>query len=227
MRIKSIVLYALLSITPAAAQYQPKVQGELVEHSYYALDYNERHEQANWVYYRLTPGMSSGDTKRTNNFKEDLCVSSGSAKLSDYVGSGYDRGHLCPAGDMNFSKEAMKESFMMSNMSPQLPSFNRGIWRMCEIYVRELGCDTLYVVTGGVFRDCDKPIGESAVTVPGYYYKVAYHPGGERMWAFVIPNKGSSKSVEEFQTSVDHVEDITGIDFYHQLEDELEARLER
>ncbi len=217
----------IAAIIPVAAQFQPKATGELIEHSHYSLDYNEEHEQPNWVYYRLTPEMASGAVKRTNSFKEDKSVSTGSAQLSDYVKSGYDRGHLCPAGDMGFSKESMQESFFMSNMSPQSPSFNRGIWRMCEIYVRELDCDTLYVVTGGVFKDCDIPIGTNEVTVPGYYYKVAYHPAGEKMWAFVIPNKRAEKELNEYRTSVDYVEELIGIDLFYQLDNELEARLER
>ena len=101
------------------------------------LGYNEKYEQASWVAYVLTrEEVESGMINRTDNFRVDTSISTGSANLADYRGSGYDRGHLAPAGDMKWNATAMSESFLMSNMSPQTPSFNRGIWRSLESRVR-------------------------------------------------------------------------------------------
>ena len=86
----------------------------------YTLNYDEQHEQASWVAYILTSTHIRGTVNRTNDFREDYKVKTGSASLSDYKGSGYDRGHLAPAGDMKWSSTAMSESFFMSNISPQM-----------------------------------------------------------------------------------------------------------
>ena len=104
--------------------------GEIVKHKYYTLSYSEKNEQAEWVFYLLTKANSVGAVERGNNFRPDPSVPTGSASLLDYRNSGYDKGHLCPAADMSFNAQAMSETFYLSNMSPQVPSFNRGIWKM-------------------------------------------------------------------------------------------------
>ena len=103
-------------------------------------------------------------------------VTTGSAHSSDYTKSGYDRGHLCPAADMDFNPVAMEESFFMSNISPQAPEFNRGIWKDLETEVRNWAKKEkkIYVVTGPVFRDNKGTIGEDKVTVPGYFFKISF-----------------------------------------------------
>jgi endonuclease G len=109
--------------------------GQIITHKYYTLSYSENDEQPYWVAYLLTSSMVNGNTKRTEDFRKDPLVSTGSAELSDYRRSDYDRGHLCPAGDMTINSEAMSETFYLSNMSPQAPSFNRGIWQQLEAKV--------------------------------------------------------------------------------------------
>jgi endonuclease G len=115
---------------------EPKSSGEIIKHSYYTLAYSEENEQAYWVYYVLTPEEINGTQTRTDDFRPDPAVSTGSASLADYSGSGYDRGHLCPAADMKLNKTSMSETFYLSNMSPQLAGFNRGIWSTVEDQVR-------------------------------------------------------------------------------------------
>nr|WP_321289380.1 DNA/RNA non-specific endonuclease [uncultured Sunxiuqinia sp.] len=90
---------------------EPKSIGEVVDHTYYSIAYSENDEQAYWVYYHLTPELINGTQKRTDDFREDPLVSTGSATLADYKGSGYDRGHLCPAADMALNHTSMSESF--------------------------------------------------------------------------------------------------------------------
>lgn len=133
------LLIFLLSLTLLNAQekiYPQFEQGQIIEHTYYTLSYAENHEQAYWVFYELTHEEVKGGVKRSDNFREDPKVSSGSASLEDYKGSGYDRGHIAPAADMAFNKTAISESFYLSNMSPQHPSFNRGYWKKLESEVR-------------------------------------------------------------------------------------------
>ena len=209
------------------AQYEPIAKGELVKHTFYQLDYNETHEQPDWVHYVLTKDNVSGKTQRTNKFKEDLKISTGSAQLTDYRGSGYDRGHLCPAADMKQCTLAMQETFYMSNMSPQHPSFNRSIWKKCEEHFRQLLKDTLYIVTGPIFKKNLSSIGSNKVTIPEAYYKIAYDKRVGKMYAYVIPNKRHSAPLSIFKTSVNKIEQLTGIDFFYQLPDKLENELER
>ncbi len=203
--------------------------GQIIKHSYYTLSYSEPNEQAEWVYYQLTPSLINGLASRADNFRPDPLVTTGSAQLSDYKGSGYDRGHLCPAADMKANSNAMSETFYLSNMSPQEPSFNRGVWAKLEAVVRNWAMveGRIYVVTGGVLSSNKGKIGMDGVTVPKYYYKVVYDPTGtQKMIAVVLPNEGSKQPLQNFVVTVDYVESITGIDFFPELPDTLEDRLE-
>ena len=205
----------------------PQGDCDIVRHKYYVLGYSEEHEQAVWVYYTPCIGKGNGKASRTNDFREDPVVETGSADPIDYKRSGYDRGHLCPAGDMTLSQEAMSETFFMSNMSPQVPSFNRGIWKKLEEQVRIWGArEVIWVVTGPVFKDVKGEIGVNKVTVPGYYYKVVYSPSRKEMIGFIMPNAQSKKSIVDYVVSVDSVEVFTGLDFFPQLPDALEDCLE-
>ena len=225
-----ILLFILpLNLTFVFTQdYSPKSSGEIVKHNYYSLSYNEYHEQANWVYYKLNNLMLLGTTKRTNNFRTDYNISSKSSSPSDYRGSGYDRGHLAPAGDMKINSRAMSESFLMSNISPQNPSFNRGGWKKLESLVRMWSRNRAsYVTTGGVLNSNSyRKIGKSKISVPTQFYKVIFIPSENKMIAFLMPNQKIENSLKNYVVSVDHIEEITGIDFHHKLEDELEGKLE-
>jgi endonuclease G len=119
---------------------------------------------------------------------------------------------------MKWSRQAMSESFLLSNMSPQEGSFNRGIWKRLEEQVREWAIekDSIYVISGPVFRDIRDTIGENKVGVPGYYFKVLadLSPPGHSMIAFLLPNEGSRAELNRFAISVDSLESFTGYDFF-------------
>jgi endonuclease G len=225
-----LLLISSLVIGLQAADYLPVPSQNIVRHAYYTLSYNEKYEQANWVYYSLTDSMvlNSGE-ERSNSFRMDKMVATGSAKSSDYTKSGYDKGHLCPAGDMGFNPVAMGESFLMSNISPQAPDFNRGIWKELETQVREWAIKEhhLAVVTGPVFKNNKGSIGQDKVLVPGYFFKIIYDLTDEpKIIAFVIPNAKSDRPLTDFAVSTDEAEKLTGFDFFSQLPDELESKLE-
>ena len=225
---KHIYLFLFIGFKLISQEYLPKSEGEIIRHKYYTLSYNEDHEQANWVHYKLNPTLLDGTMPRINSFKADPNVSTKSAELSDYKGSGYDRGHLAPAGDIKYSKESMIESFFLSNMSPQNPSFNRGIWRKLEEAIRRWGKKIkIYIATAGVLNIKSLgSIGRNKVTIPSKYYKVLYSPEKNSMIGFLLPNIGSSSELKSFVVSVDSIESITGIDFFHELPDEIENKLE-
>ncbi len=176
---KYILFIFLIAATPLFSQNielpHYTNDSEIIQHTGYALKYNEQYEQAEWVAYQLTDIEVNGKYERSDNFRKDPFVSTGSATLKDYKGSGYDRGHLIPASDMKWSPDAMSSSFYMSNMSPQDPSFNRGIWKKLEEQVREWAVDNreIYVVTGPVLTNgLYQTIGVNKVAVPNHYYKV-------------------------------------------------------
>lgn len=211
----------------ANGSFEPVSTGEIVRHSYYTLSYSEENEQAAWVYYQLSSAINNGTQDRTDDFRADPSVSTGSASLNDYKGSGYDRGHLCPAADMTQNKTAMSETFFLSNMSPQVAGFNRGIWSTLEDQVRKWATQyqNIFVVTGPIFNNNLGVIGPGEVTVPGYFYKVIFD-GKDKMIGLILPHASSSKSMEQFVVTVDQIEQQTGIDFFPGLNDQLEFKLE-
>ena len=234
MKIKSItlILTILLSISIASSAQEllpTSTTGEIVKHTYYTLSYSEKDEQAEWVFYILTSEMLNGKQKRTNDFRQDTLITSISAQHLDYKHSGYDLGHLCPAQDMKLNKTSMSESFLMSNMSPQKPSFNRGIWKKLEAKVRKWAITEgrIYVVTGGVLTSNKGKIGVDGVSIPKYFYKIIYDPNGQgKMIALLLPNEKGRNPLQTYMVSVDSVESVTGIDLFPALEDSLENRFE-
>jgi len=210
-------------------ELSPVSPGEIVVRTHYKLAYSEMHEQAIWVFYMLTPDFFNSSIYRTDDFRVDPLVKTGSAELEDYKGSGFDRGHLCPAADMKLDQASVSETFYMSNISPQDPIFHRQIWGNLEIQVREWAKteDTIVVITGPIFRNNRGKIGKNQVTIPGYYYKVILDlTGKKKMIALVIKNTFERKAIEKCVVSVDSVETLTGIDFFAGLPNDVEKKLE-
>lgn len=203
----------------------------VVVHDNYTLSYNEEYEQAEWVAYELKKNTNRSQNFQRPFFIEDNEVKTGSASWKNYKKSGYDKGHLCPAGDMKFSKEAFDETFLTSNISPQKHDFNEGIWNTLEQKVRYWSgkYDGIYVVTGGVLTENLETIGNEDVAVPKFFYKVLLDNsrGEYKMIAFLVPAVDSDKPLYEFVVSVDEIEKLTGIDFYPNLDDSIESKLEK
>ncbi len=211
--------------------------GDIIRHKYYALSYVEKFELAEWIAYELTAERLNKEwVQRTNNFRPDPMVKTGSATPDDYRRTDFDRGHLAPAADMAFSTEAMSETFFLSNIAPQDPGFNKGGWRELEELTRDWArrFKHLYVVTGPVLSQPVKFwIGENQVAVAPAFYKVLLDLREPELKAiaFIIPNETTTERIESFATSVDEVEALTGIDFFpglmeKSLEEELESRFD-
>lgn len=205
---------------------------DIVRHDGYVLRYRDAYKNADWVAYPLLANEITGEAERDREqFRPDPMVRSGTALSSDYTRSGYDRGHLAPAGDFKFSQRLTRESFYMSNVSPQVPLFNRGIWRELEEQVRAWAWRDkgLYVVTGSVLKPGLPTIGRvNEVSVPARFYKVILYCNKPqiRMIGFLLNNEGSDRSIREFVVPVDQIEQLTGIDFFPKIPDQLEQRLE-
>jgi endonuclease G, mitochondrial len=204
----------------------------MVYHTGFALCYSEPHEQAAWVAYQLTRGeVESAKASRKNmQFALDLDVPTGSAKKDDYRNSGFDKGHLAPAADMKWSARAMRECFLLSNISPQRHEFNAGIWEDLERAVRQAAerHDTVDIVTGPVLEKGLPTIGPDRVSVPRRFFKVLLHRHGSEVRAigFLMPNEFRTEPFTAFAVPVDSVEAVTGLDFFNALDDSIENAAE-
>ncbi len=199
-----------------------------IEHDFYSFCYSEEHKISLWTAHTLTVEFAHGKVKRTNDFREDPHIKSPVGPL-DYLDSGYDRGHLVPAADMKLSKESMSSTFFMTNITPQNPGFNRGIWRALESKIRYWIHDfgEGQIITGSIVSNNPKTI-DSGVAVPDFFYKIIYFPESKTMRAFLIPNKFFPEEIliDEFSVSVDDLEQLTNFDFFSYLPDNLEIKLE-
>ncbi len=220
-------------ISDANRNYIPSdCKGERVDHDHYSLCYVEDLEIASWVAYPLTAqSLNAKNVKRSKRYHVDPMVSTQSAKHGDYTHSGYTRGHLAPAGDMAFDQRAMKQCFYMSNMTPQLRGFNNGIWKELEENVRDWALDKgmIYVVTGPIMGNNYKTIGYNEIAIPPKFYKILYDPSTEESIAYIMENQVLDRPIDDYATSVDEVEMITGINFFDELiddskEEEIESR---
>ncbi|MCS7298039.1 MAG: DNA/RNA non-specific endonuclease, partial [Bacteroidia bacterium] len=218
--------YATLELAQAAS---PGCQ--YIRHTYYALCYDEMHEQPRWTVYVLkAEQLRRGRLRRSQDFRPDPNVKTISAQLEDYRKSGYDRGHLVPAADFKWDSVGMSETFYLSNMSPQLHAFNAGIWERVESTVRAwaLQKKQLVIYTGPILDTVRQRIGKNRVSVPRAYYKVVYHLDEKEpsAVAFLVPHAPSERLPTAFLVTVDSVEKVTGIDFFPALPDQIEERIE-
>lgn len=210
--------------------------GELVRHAAFTLSYDEEWEQAEWTAHILTrENLQKEWTERSNDFRPDPKVSTQSATDDDYRGSGYDRGHLVPNGDLAWDAAYSSETFLMSNISPQARQFNQGIWRELEETTRDWAkkFGRLYVITGPVMTENPKgTIGrQNRIAIPAAYFKVLLDLEEPELKGigFVIPNQVSFDPLFNYAKSIDEVEAITGLDFFANFmpegtENELEAK---
>ena len=201
----------------------------IISHTGYSLVYSEPYEQAKWVAYELTKAETNNIVKRSNKFISDPMVKTGTAINKDYAGSGYDKGHL--ASDMGWSSKTMAESFYYSNMSPQEPGFNRGVWKRLEELVREWAIENqaISIVTGPVLTNGLPSIGPDKVSIPAYYYKVIldYTEPSIKGIGFILPNKSSGEPLQNYAVTIDSVEKFTGIDFFPSIPDDQEIKIEK
>ena len=232
MRTITFLILLVISNGLFAQLELPKYDADdtIIRHRGYTLSYNSKYKQANWVAYLLTRDETVKRYQRGEFFAPDPLIP-GTDFSIDYQKSGYDRGHLAPAADMGYSMETMVQSFFYSNMSPQLPRFNRGVWKKLEMQVRNWAVeyDSLYVVTGPIFDSVMPTIGPHRVAVPKAYYKVLLQKrnGNLEGIGFILPNSNTKVDFKDYTTNIDKVEEITGLDFFWGLENILEVELEK
>lgn len=206
---------------------------QILKRTGYMVSFNKDMRLPNWVAWHLTAEHATGSSKRDGiKFEEDTDVPSPRATHADYIRSGFDRGHMCPAGDNKWSDKAMKESFLMTNICPQHPNLNRGDWNemenACRDWAKEYG--DLIVIAGPIFYNQNhKKIGKNKVVVPEAFFKVVLTLGDDEPKAvgFIYKNNKGNRSKDSYVNSVDDVERITGIDFFPALPDDIENKIEK
>lgn len=203
---------------------------QIVRKTSYIVSYNKDTKIPNWVAWQLTAEHTDGSLKRMNNFHEDEDCPQPRATLQDYKGSGWSRGHMCPAGDNKWDSEAMYDSFSLVNVCPQNSKLNSGLWNSiemdCRKWARKYG--DIYIVCGPVLmRDEHETIGENEVVVPEAFFKVVLClTGSPKGLGVIVRNTDGNKKHDLYYNSIDQVERITGYDFFPSLPDDIEEEVE-
>lgn len=207
------------------------MEEQMLRREGYTASYNKTTKLPNWVAWHLTADRTEGPAKRSGvDFEADMDVPAPRAEDSDYYGSGYDRGHMCPAADNKYSERAMRESFLFTNMCPQNGNLNRGDWNememACRRWAKKYG--GLYIVCGPIlYKGKHKTIGRNKVIVPEAFFKVVLRMGKEpKAIGFIYKNAEGNRPKGDYVNTVDEVERITGIDFFPSLPDDVESRVE-
>lgn len=215
----------------------PKLEpgDELIVHPGHMLVYSEQHEQPKWTAHIASPDLITGNLARIDSFLPDQQVKTGTAVTADYWNSGYDRGHMVPSADMRWNRDALAATYLYSNISPQLPDLNRKTWAELEDWVRRyvnFSKRRVFVATGPVLRDglptLQKPDRRNEVSIPEYFWKVIADLDGDNPKAigFVMRNATLDHPPISYAVPVDSVEKLTGLDFFHALDDAVEDRIE-
>lgn len=207
-------------------------QGQVIQRTGYTLAYDKKTKTPQWVAWELTKEETKGNHERTDKFLPDPNVEGAKVVTTDYTGSGYDRGHMAPAGDMKWSKKAMEESFYMSNICPQIHHLNTGDWNELEANTRKWArrYGSVYVTCGPIYNGSRRTqyIGKNRVKVPDAFFKVILIQSPKKTCAlgFFFENEAGQRPLNEYLVSIDYLEQTTGIDFFPALPDELENVLE-
>jgi endonuclease G, mitochondrial len=226
----------------------PGSHGQMLDRKYYIVSYRTEAKVPEWTAYRLVKKDLVDRATRTDDFRADTELPAGDrAEKTDYAQSGFAQGHMSPADDFTRSLTAMSSTFLLSNMAPQHGSLNSGKWRTLEGNAQSVAraLDTCWILTGTIFdRSASRPrtlgtkpngsqrtIGKGKVWVPTHYYKIIFAhdaDGSPLIWAFMMPHRNAKLpgKVVDYAVSVDSIERLTNLDFFPQLPDDLENRLE-
>ncbi len=208
------------------------VEEQILYRDYYTVSYNKVYRVPNWVAWKLTAGHVEGDVKRSGSaWHEDEEVPEPRATVNDYRGSGWTRGHMCPAGDNKWNEKAMYDTFLLTNCCPQHANLNSGTWNQIEMSCRRWAkkYGELYIVCGPIFfRREHQTIGKNRVVVPEAFFKVivCLNKKHTKGIGFVCRNTDGNKKKDLYVNSIRQIERITGIDFFPALPDDIEEKVE-
>lgn len=208
-------------------------QGQTIQHTGFTLSYNNQTRTPQWVAWELTKEETQGEEERSTEFQTDPYVIGIKVDTYDYSHSGYDRGHMAPAGDMKWDQQAMQESFYLSNICPQDHNLNKGDWNDLEMktraWARKYG--KVYVVCGPIYQKGKsiKYIGKNRIAVPHAFFKAIlfYQKNKPTAMGFYFENKAGHLPLKDYLVSIDELETITEMDFFSLLPDEIEDDIEK
>lgn len=214
---------------PAAMKGTQEV---ILKKTAYTVSYNPQTKIPNWVAWHLTAAHTKGNVERHSEvFREDSEAPIPRVTDDDYFNSGFDRGHMCPAGDNKWDRRAMSETFLFTNVCPQVHAFNEGAWndleQACRRWANKYG--DIYIVCGPVLdQGTHRTIGRRKVVVPERFFKVILcMKDTPKAIGFVYENSSrNSRSLFKNATNVDEIERLTGIDFFPRLQDDIETKIE-
>lgn len=208
------------------------VDEQLLSRASYIVSYNKETKCPNWVAWRLTADHANGDVSRMGNaFHEDMDVPPPRALNADYRKSGYSRGHMCPAGDNKWDREAMYETFLLSNVCPQNANLNSGLWNQIEISCRRWAetYGDIYIICGPMFFRSKEMqyIGENAVAIPDAFFKVILCLNDDpKCIGFICRNTDGNKKKDMYVNTLNEVERLAGLHFFPQLDPEKRKLVE-
>ena len=184
----------------------------------YILEHDPVAKIPNWVAWTLTPEHAIGCAPRDDAFAADQSLPADKrATPQDYAGTGYDQGHLANNADMSWDPNVARESFYMSNMSPQLPAVNRGTWKNLESATRAWVYQTKHahtVYAGNIYSTSSKTIGVDKVIIPDVLFKIVVDDNTKLSYAYLMPNKNDiDADFNKYQVTVADVEKASGITF--------------
>jgi len=232
-----LLLLCLQNLTRASfaqvielAQTAAGIKEQVISHTGFTVSYNAEWMQPNWVAWELLREEASGQVRRMDQFTQDPRVKGRSATTYDYSRSGYDRGHMAPAGDMKWDSRAMEESFYLSNICPQHHDINSGQWEKlesrCRGWARFHG--RVWICCGPIMQSNPRTIGPSKVPVPSGFFKVVCieRKGRFNAIGFVFPNEPCEGTIWDYALTVDEVEEIMGHDFFFSLPMDIQSEME-
>ncbi|HOK39316.1 MAG TPA: DNA/RNA non-specific endonuclease [Bacteroidales bacterium] len=244
---KVVEIIKLSQLKEALIKYGlPKLQDddELICHSAFCLVYDEKHEVAKWTAHIISREVVKGTISRTNDFRIDSLIKTGSAQQEDYFliienddgtikydGFGFDRGHLAPSADFRWSEIALSESYYYSNMTPQLPKFNREVWAEIENFARSYIVNhpdrDLFVITAPILHDSLPKIERSInkVSIPEYHYKILFDTVDKKAIAFLVNQYKLDYPIESYVVTIDSIQKITGLEFYTAFDEETRNKI--
>lgn len=210
--------------------YAKDLPSSMKEYEGFTVNFNPKNKTPNYVAWILQGNETEGKVSRSNKFWTDTELN-GCPDTRDYSRSGYDRGHMCPAGEQKWSEEAMHNSFVMANICPQKHDLNTGAWKTLEDKERLWAKrdSAIVIVAGPIYETSDmETIGKNKVRVPSAFFKVLLAPYAKPMRAigFVYPNMKCGGNMASYAVNVDNVEAMTGFDFFSALPDSLENDIE-
>ncbi len=233
MRFLVSAFATLLCVSAMTQDYELPVQApreQRVVHTLFTLSYSEPYELPSWIAYKLTPEQAKMTGTSKEKFAVDPLVTTGTASPKDYKSTdSYIMAQLVPAADLYTNPKAVEESFLMSNIVPQRPTFNSFIWNVNETLIREWAKEgnILYIVTGPVLTDVPfHTFGDNKVSIPSRYYKAVLDVNANRAIGFLFPANSARGAQTAFAVSIDELEKATGLDFFPSLPDDIENAVE-